>query len=496
MSPNDTGPNSRSSRRWEVIALPIILLLALALRLASLGDGLWFDEIKTLVEHVRLPFGELLTTLDSKNQHMLYSVLAKGSIAVLGESAASLRLPAALLGTASLAALYVFGRLVTIRREALFATLLLAVSYHHVWFSQNARGYTGLLLFTLLASYEFLRMLDTRRPIPKYSPYLYGLWVGLAVYTHFTGAVVPAAHFLVLAWLIVGARKRSGENDRERGGEDDRERAALRQAGLGMGVAAVITLLLYAPVLPQIGGILLAPTMEGLQVEWKNPLWALSEALTVLGRGVPGGMITVAVVLIVPIAGVVSYARKTPVATAVMLLPAVLTGTAILIAGQNLWPRFFFFSAGFAVLFLMRGLSWLAGFAGQRRSKAAAVGLAAVAVLGSALTLPRAWGPKQDFEGAASWVSEHAAAGDVIVAVDMCAQPYEYLGREWPSAMSRVDLERVERVGARTWILYTFPPFLASELPDLWERIDSEYETAGEFYGTLNGGVVIVAVRE
>jgi hypothetical protein len=62
--------------------------------------------------------------------------------------------------------------------------------------------------------------------------------------------------------------------------------------------------------------------------------------------------------------------------------------------------------------------------------------------------------------------------------------------------MSRTELEAEERIGGRTWILYTFPPFLESELPDLWERIGSEYETAGEFYGTLNGGVVIVAVRE
>lgn len=489
MSQSEAATPARSSRGWEAIALPVILLLALALRLANLGDGLWFDEIKTLVEHVRLPFTELLTTLDSKNRHMLYSVLAKGSIGVFGESAASLRLPAALLGTASLAALYVFGRLVTIRREALFATLLLAVSYHHVWFSQNARGYTGLLLFTLLASYEFLRMLDTEGPAPKYAPYLYGLWVGLAVYTHFTGAVVPAAHFCVLAWL--GIRKARGGKR-----EDGRERVSLRRAGFGLVAAGVLTLLLYAAVLTQVRGILLAPTMEGLQVEWKNPVWAFTEALTVLGRGVPGGMVTVAVVLVIPIAGVISYVRSAPVAAAVMLLPAILTGIAIVGAGQNLWPRFFFFSAGFAALFLMRGLSWLAGFAGQRRSKAAAVGLAAVAVLASALTVPRAWGPKQDFAGAAEWVLEHAAAGDAIVAVDMCAQPYEYLGRAWPSAMSLVDLEKEERTGARTWILYTFPPFLASELPDLWERIDAEYETAGEFYGTLSGGVVIVAVRE
>ena len=497
---------------WEVAALASILGLALVLRLVSLGEGLWFDEIKMLVEHVRLPLAELVTTLDSKNRHMLYSLLAKGSIGALGESAASLRLPAALLGTASLWALYVFGRRVTIRREALFAALLLAVSYHHVWFSQNARGYTGLLLFALLASYEFVRMLDPRSA-PKYAPLLYGLWVALGMYTHLTGAVVPAAHFLILLWLAFRGGRRSGQIE---GPDAAAARSGRRAAALGMVAAAAIAALLYAPVLSQLRSTFLASETGGSLIEWQNPLWAVSEALTVLGRGVPGGALTVSLVMLVPLTGVVSYARSSPLAAAVMVLPAVLTGAAIVLAGQNLWPRFFFFSAGFGALFLMRGLSAIGGLAaglvgrsthrttealpgGSERTARAArwsTGLAAAAVLASALTVPRAWGPKQDFEGAARWVVEHAEPGDAIIAVDMTSQPYRYLGREWPSAMSLVDLEGEERVGARSWILYTFPPFLQSELPDLWERIESEYETAGEFHGTLSGGVVIVAVRE
>lgn len=483
-----TGP----WRVWEAAALPIILLLALVLRLKGLGEGLWYDEIKMLVEHVRLPLGELLSTLDSKNRHMLYSVLAKGSIGALGESATSLRLPAALLGTASLAALYVYGRQVTVRREVFFATLLLAVSYHHVWFSQNARGYTGLLLFTLLASYEFLRLLDAERPAPTYSPYLYGLWVALGMFTHLTGGVVPAAHFLILAWLAVSGRPKAGLGD----ASASRARAAWRRAALGLVVAGAITLLLYAPVLTQLGSTMLDSSGGGASIEWKNPVWAVTEALTVLGQGVPGGALTISVLLLIPLIGVVSYARSYPLAAFVMLLPALLTGVAILLAGQNLWPRFFFFSAGFAALFLMRGLSQVAGWVGGRRSEQVAIGLAAGAVLASALTVPGAWGPKQDFEGAADWIAQHAEPGDAIVAVDMTYQPYTYLGREWPSALSVVDLEREERDGARTWILYTFPPFIQSQFPDLWARIESEYETAGEFYGTLSGGVVIVAVRE
>ena len=88
---------------------------------------------------------------------MLYSVMAHGSIRLLGEQPWTLRLPAVFFGVVSIPALYFFGRMLTTNREALFACALMAVNYQHVWFSQNARGYTGMLLWTLLSSIFFLR---------------------------------------------------------------------------------------------------------------------------------------------------------------------------------------------------------------------------------------------------------------------------------------------------------------------------------------------------
>ena len=64
-----------------------------------------------------------------------------------------------LFGLASILALYLFGRQVTSASESLLAAALLTFSYHHVWFSQNARGYTGLLFWTLLSSWLLLRAL-------------------------------------------------------------------------------------------------------------------------------------------------------------------------------------------------------------------------------------------------------------------------------------------------------------------------------------------------
>ncbi|HEU4563853.1 MAG TPA: glycosyltransferase family 39 protein, partial [Gemmatimonadaceae bacterium] len=183
------------------IALAVILLVGAALRLHDLGAGLWYDEILTLVWYARYPLGYIISTFDSQNQHMLYSVLAHGSLQAFGDSAWALRLPAALFGIASLWATYWFGTMITTRRESLLAAALLAASYHHVWFSQNARGYSGLLFWTLVTSALFLRLLRARDAAdarPAWGPTVaYAVTSALAVFTHTSAVFVTVAHFLV-----------------------------------------------------------------------------------------------------------------------------------------------------------------------------------------------------------------------------------------------------------------------------------------------------------
>src|SRR5262245_3001296 len=136
---NNDLPKTRSR-----LLLAVILIAAAILRFYRLNEGLWFDEILTAVRYVRLPFAKLLFAYDSENQHFLYSILAHFSVSVFGEYSWSLRLPAALFGIGAIAMTYVFGCAVTSRSESLLTSALLTVSYFHIWFSQNARGYTGL----------------------------------------------------------------------------------------------------------------------------------------------------------------------------------------------------------------------------------------------------------------------------------------------------------------------------------------------------------------
>ena len=71
--------------------------------------------------------------------------MAHVGILTLGESALSIRLPSALFGVAGVLMFYRLARRCLEPAETLLAGVLLAVSYHHISYSQDARGYTTYL---------------------------------------------------------------------------------------------------------------------------------------------------------------------------------------------------------------------------------------------------------------------------------------------------------------------------------------------------------------
>ena len=60
-----------------------LTLLGTVLRMIGLNHELWYDEILTLVEYVRKPLSEIVSQY-SRNNHLLYSVLAHASLNVFG----------------------------------------------------------------------------------------------------------------------------------------------------------------------------------------------------------------------------------------------------------------------------------------------------------------------------------------------------------------------------------------------------------------------------
>lgn len=195
-----------------------------------------------------------------------------------------------------------------------------------------------------------------------------------------------------------------------------------------------------------------------------------------------------------------------------MVLPAILGGSTMLLLEHYLWPRFFFFSMGFAVLIAVHGamtlpavvleLPWLRDLLGrlslwrspERLIQHAGLALACLLILASVLTLPRLYAlPKQDFTGARNWVERSRAPDDAVVAVGLAGVAYgRYFAPQWSVAQSRDELDAIRYGRSRVWLVYTLPIQIKAYRPEIWRTIEREFQIVEVFPGTLGGGAVYV----
>lgn len=468
--------------------------LALVLRLIRLDQQLWYDEMTTLVQSVRQPFLKILTSYTSKNQHLLYSLLARVCIVAFGDRIWSLRLPAVLFGTACVPALYALARRITSQGEALLAAALLAVSYHHVWFSQNARGYTGLAFWTLLATTLFLDGVSRQ---PGMSPsrlklwLLYGLVLALGMYTHLTMGLVAAAHGLIFLGLLA-AEVRAGRSV-------SREQVLHPLAGFALG--AVVTLLLYAPILPPLLNRTMGGGVPSVRTEWNNPAWMLLEAARGLGAGRVAGVSAIAMAALLLFAGLWSIWRENRLAAALLLLPGLFTLISLLMVKQNLWPRFFFFSIGFGFLLLARGMMACGALVAALFEKGPAIGARWGMAVGLLLLAASLWPlraayiyPKQDFQGAMQFVDAQRRPGEPVLLSGLAIFPYrEYYWRDWTPVETRAQLDAARVPGKAAWMIFWSRTYVESRQPEIWNALATEFSIVRQFRGTLGDGIIYVS---
>ncbi|MCS6953505.1 MAG: glycosyltransferase family 39 protein [Bryobacterales bacterium] len=461
-----------SRRDW--IALGILTAVALVLRVYQLDSTLWLDEIGTLRDFVRRPFREILTLFPHGNQHMLYSLLGRISTLALGESPAALRLPAVAFGVASLWPLFFLGRRLLGTKYALFSCALLAVSYHHVWFSQNARAYTALLFFVVAATYFWVHALETAQ---------FRQWLAYAVATtggfaaHISMAFLTAAH--VSFWLLAGVRQRRLE----------------WRALAAWSLAATWTLQFYSLSLPQF-------VREGMhepspRSEWSDLTWVIAETLANLTRAFTGSL-SVALAAVALAYGLWRIWRREPAAGFSMLVPIFLVAFTFAVRQQNLFPRYFFFAMGFAILCVVSGAveiprRLLPGGSAAAHERAAVLLLTAMVVL-AAVMVPRCYeAPKQDFTGARDYVEARRRPGEVALTVGLAniALP-GYYAPAWHGVETAEELYFWIQSGQGLWLVYTLPTQLRGFHPEMWRLVENHFLVERSFGGTLRGGEVYV----
>jgi heme/copper-type cytochrome/quinol oxidase subunit 4 len=482
----------------EWVALAGILLVATAARFYRLDTSLWYDEIDTLLNFVQLPTRELIHSLRSNN-HMFYSLQAQASIALFSESAWSLRLPAVLFGLASLVAIWALARCATGRVEALVVAFLLAISYHHVWFSQDARGYTELLFWTTWAMLLFARGLAGSG---WRTWTLYAISMTAASYTHLSALFFFLGHGIVYLAALALLRVRPGYF---------RRHPALAGAPgwkplFGFALGTALTIALYAPLLSQVLNLIHSMTVDPTNGpgEWRHPWRTVQEVAATLSGAGPLVPFVLGAAVIALASGVIFLARKQPVITAAYLLHIPLVMLVLATLNSRIWPRFFLVDIGFIYLAVVHGTFVLCRYAarglgseGGTVLRARIFTATAVVVMtgGSLWMLARNYAyPKQDFAGAAAYVERERRPDDAVTSLPVGHLGFRLYAPQWSVVNSVAELNALRQSAPRTWVVVAFqrpgPP------GPIGEAVAENFDAVKRLPGTLfNGDIVIYRSR-
>lgn len=464
------------SRRtaWSIVAAAIVA--GLALRIYKLDQDLWLDEIGPVVDYMKLGTAQILGSYLRPNNHFLNTILMKVSVQAFGEHEWSVRIPAMIAGVLCIPATYILGRTALTRAASAGAAIVMALSYHHIFFSQNARGYTSYILFALLSTALLIEWLRRGRT------YLWVLYVA--------AAVLGAASLLIMGFVIAAHVAICIA-------------VALRLSRAGKPVAPFVTpmltvfavtgfisLQIYAAALPE-ALVVLNSAYDGPATGFAafSPEF-FSEMLRGVGAAFSSPAVAIAFLAIAATGFAALFVLRWPLALA-LFLPPFLTAISLAARGETFSPRFFLLLLPLAILSAAAAVQLMAGNALGRGMLAPRV--ASSVVLGCLIILGMAAGrslpyyyrtPKQPYRRALAIVGSRNQRGRIVVVANAGAGFRYYSSRAplldperlvYAKDLAGFDsLTRVDTVGPPQ-VLTTFARALRIELPAVSKRLSSEW---------------------
>jgi Dolichyl-phosphate-mannose-protein mannosyltransferase len=180
-------------------------VLGTALRFV-IPRGLWLDEATTVWE-ARMPFHAMINTLRTTDVHPpLYFAIVWETIRVFGSGPLAVRLPSIVAGALVVPMLYLLGKEAYDRRTGIVASLAGVVAPFMVWYSQEARMYSLMMLLGVVAMWAQIRIL--RRGGNAFVWSLYALASVALVWTQYFGLLQVIVQQAAFAAVVYGRRRR------------------------------------------------------------------------------------------------------------------------------------------------------------------------------------------------------------------------------------------------------------------------------------------------
>ena len=449
--------HQRTGYSVPTLALFGILALAAVLRIIGSNSEFWFDEIATVINCVRPPALQTVTHYGGANNHVMNSLLAHAAAAIWAEQPWVIRLPSILFGIAGVWAFYFLAVQIWERQIALLGTFMFAVSYHHVYYTENARGYSSFLFFALLSNALLLRLIgnDVARPLRKSEGFLYAISVGLGIYALLLMFFVILAQGCTLLWT-----KR------------------WRQLGWLL-AGTLFGLTLYAPMAPSVVRYFSEhPSYTG------QPLFSAAFESEIRPVLIP----LLAVSVVAPIL-MWRLARRQLAAASLLFLPLVFTVLVPILRHQGVHPRSFIYGLPIAYFLLMEGIDWVR----PRFRWVPWITVAAVTVV-SLVMLARYYPlPKQAFQQALKYVATHRGSTDGRIGLSMGGKAAQFYDPTWQLIEDSTQLEQWLKTADRpTWVMFTFENSLRHESPELFQWLMTSTTYQASFRGVIGDGTVYV----
>lgn len=473
---------------WTNILLGFIICVAAALRLYQPNSQLWIDEVSALASIQRSSW-TIVTEWPGPASHIFTELLAHWSTLLFGDTPFAIRLPAVLFGVLGVVAMYPLTTLIFSRLHAFLATGFLAVSYHHVFYSQNARGYTTLIFFFLVSSYFFLRFYNNN--ITKKEAFGYIASTVLASYSHPFGLFIPLSHFVIFSFQY-------GYNrtfDREASFSPQKYFASICLVG-------AVTTLLYAP--------FVSSMIDHAQMNASTPaegprlgLWLVTEVVEGLSAAF-FGPIGLATVVFIGLIGLIRWWRHHSMSVIVLTLPLILQGIVFVALGFGIHPRYFaialpvVFITGACGIIMLTAWSFAKLPMGTSARRPLLTFLLGLVIVASAYPTMRLYQyPKQDFQGVLHFVQRQAPPDAIKVGVHSAGSILgEYYDANFTRLESLDQLKTYESKKEPVWVVTTLERTLKAGSPDLYEHIKKEYTPIKRFPGTIGDGTIHVYVYE
>jgi mannosyltransferase len=187
-------------RHKVILLLLLVIVVGSFLRIYNLGtESIWLDEAASINCSSKDANSIIESAGPTQNHPPFYFLILHFWMGLLGTSEVATRSLSAVFGIISILLLYQVGITLFNRRVGLIGSFLSAISYYHIYYSQETRSYSLLLLLSLLSYLFFIKILKKEKN--WYYP-CYFLANVLLGYTHLYGLFIIASQvfFFLLFW--------------------------------------------------------------------------------------------------------------------------------------------------------------------------------------------------------------------------------------------------------------------------------------------------------